>query len=190
MPWKRDVPCAWSLRASTTAEHRGGEPRVPAAETAEAPENLGPATARRPGGCHSLRLAAPGTGQTPGHRGAQAPRRPEARRGFWQLPPSEGEPWTTDDACRVYVRRCLHEYYSHLTSVRFSFFFCFLVIVWDAMSPFPQRVFCVRGGTSPSRLGLESKFEKHALAEGRTVSERKYKHCMNMLTLKKWSLLT
>lgn len=36
----------------------------------------------------------------------------------------------------------------------------------------------------------ESEFEKHALAEGRTVSERKYKHCMNMLTLKKWSLLT
>lgn len=70
----------------------------------------------------------PGTGQTPGHWGAQAPRRPEARRGFWQLPPSEGEPWTTDDACHVYVRRCLHEYYSHLTSVRFSFFFCFLVI--------------------------------------------------------------
>lgn len=58
------------------------------------------------------------------------------------------------------------------------------------MSPFPQRVFCIRGGTSPLRLGLESEFEKHALAEGRTVSKRKYKHCMNMLTLKKWSLLT
>lgn len=189
MPWKRGVPCAWSLRASTTAEHKGGEPRVPAAETAEAPENLAPATARRPGGCRSLRLAAPGTGQTPGHRGAQAPRRPEARRGFWQLPPSEGEPWTTDDACHVYVRRCLHEYYSHLTSIRFSFCLFFSDCLGRDVTV-PAACVLRSGWDIAVTPGSESEFEKHALAEGRTVSKRKYKHCMNMLTLKKWSLLT